>query len=113
MKLKLALAAALLVATTAPASAINRYDVNTMTCAQAQAVVAQEGAAILRYPAPDGSGRILYDRYVKSPGVCFVQAGHAVKNYIPTKDTKSCLVLSCESGPPDCSDDPLALFCDR
>ncbi|WP_176083076.1 hypothetical protein [Martelella sp. HB161492] len=113
MKLRLALAAALVIASTAPASAINRYDVNTMTCAQAQAVVAQEEAAILRYPAPDGSGRILYDRYVRGPGVCFAQAGHAVKNYIPTKDTKSCFMLSCESGPPDCSDEPLNIFCVR
>lgn len=83
---------------------INRYDIQDMTCNQVQSILRQQGAAILRYPSPNGNGRILYDRYVDSPTICFAEQGHAVQRVVPTKDTNACPTLSCKPGPPECDD---------
>ncbi|WP_174801189.1 hypothetical protein [Martelella limonii] len=87
---------------------VNRYDIQNLTCNQVLTILNQQGAAILRYPAPNGSGRILYDRYVASPAICFGEAGHAIRREIPTADTNACPTLSCRPGPPDCDDDGIA-----
>ena len=89
---------------------INRYNVQDMTCNQVHAILDQQGAAILRYPSPQGTGRILYDRYVRDPTVCFAQAGHAIQRTIPVKDTNACPTLSCEPGPPECDEYDFGLF---
>ena len=47
------------------ASAISRYQTNSMSCARVQAAVTSDGEAILRYPAPDNPSLQLYDRYVR------------------------------------------------
>ncbi|WP_319519999.1 hypothetical protein [uncultured Martelella sp.] len=113
---KLILASAVLMLAAGTASAqepINRYDIQNMTCNQVHGILASQGAAILRYPAPSGSGRTLYDRYVSSPAVCFAQGGHAVQRVVPTSDTNACPTLSCKPGPPECDDMALGLFyCD-
>ncbi|MAM12981.1 hypothetical protein JET14_09330 [Martelella lutilitoris] len=103
--MKLFLATAMLLAAAGSATAqepINRYDIQDMTCNQVHGILDREGAAILRYPSPSGSGRILYDRYVDSPTICFGQGGHAVQRVVPTRDTKGCPTLSCRPGPPEC-----------
>lgn len=75
------------------AAAIERYDVNTMTCAAVQGVLQREGAAILRYPSPR-SGIILYDRYVSAERFCpSYQSLNRVS--IPTADTAHCPVFEC------------------
>ena len=89
---------------------INRYDVQDLTCNQVHAILDQQGAAILRYPSPSGSGRMLYDRYVRDPVVCIAGSGHAVPRTIPVKDTQACPTLSCKPGPPECDRDS-RLFC--
>ena len=105
--MKLFLATAMLLAAAGSATAqepINRYDIQDMTCNQVHGILDREGAAILRYPSPSGSGRILYDRYVDSPAVCFAELGHAVQRVVPTRDTNACPTLSCKPGPPECDD---------
>lgn len=105
------LAAGLLFASFGTATAqepINRYDIQDMTCNQVQSILHQQGAAILRYPSPNGNGRTLYDRYVDSPAICFAQGGHAIRREVPTKDTRACPTLSCRPGPPDCDDGGLS-----
>jgi hypothetical protein len=47
------------------ASAISRYETTTMSCARVQAALSSDGAAILRYRAPDNPYLVLYDRYVR------------------------------------------------
>ncbi|WP_180903288.1 hypothetical protein [Martelella soudanensis] len=105
--MKTFIAAGLLLASFGTANAqepINRYDIQDMTCNQVLSILRQQGAAILRYPSPSGSGRILYDRYVDNAGICFGQGGHAIRREIPTKDTNACPTLSCKPGPPECDD---------
>ena len=101
------IAASLCLASVGAASAqepINRYNIQNMTCNQVQSIVNQQGAAILRYPSPSGSGRILYDRFVNNPAVCFAEEGHPVRRTIPTADTRSCPAIACKPGPPECDD---------
>ncbi len=77
----------------AAAQAIERYDVDGRSCADAQAIVQREGAAILRYRAPR-SGQILYDRYVRDGELCQAYST-AVVDYIRTADNPSCPVYHC------------------
>lgn len=76
------------------AQAINRYNVNTMSCNQVHGIIAQEGAAILRYPSPR-TGITLYDRYVASDYFCDAYE-YPEQTYIPTADTPSCPVYHCK-----------------
>ena len=77
-----------------PASAISRYNVANMSCAEARARVYSEGAVILRFkskfaPVPR------YGRFVASDYFC---AGSEIAetSFIPTADTNSCPVLECQ-----------------
>ena len=75
------------------ASAISRYDVDTMTCDRVHAIVQSEGAAILRYRSSQ-NGITLYDRYVSDRTYCrrtqeIDQVG------LPTSDRASCPVYKC------------------
>lgn len=56
----------------------------TMSCAQAQALVAREGAVVI------GTGPDLFDRYVTNPGYC--QSQRSKPAWIPTRDNPQCLV---------------------
>lgn len=88
----LALTAGLLAV--APAHAINRYNIDRLSCAEVQDIVAAEGAAILRYTSRSGSGMTLYDRFVRHGGYC--PAGQVARTeFIPTADTSACPVNAC------------------
>ena len=79
-----------------PAQAINRYNVNTMSCADVQSIVASQGAAILRYPSKRTPGLVLYDRYVRHSGFC--EPGYYAKvGFVPTRDNPNCRVRHCKS----------------
>ncbi|WP_045682385.1 hypothetical protein [Martelella endophytica] len=94
----------------AGADDINRYDIQDMTCNQVHTILDQQGAAILRYPAPNGSGRTLYDRYVRDPLVCVGEGNHAIQRTVPVRDTPNCPTFSCKPGPRECDRDG-GLFC--
>ncbi|MDQ2635052.1 MAG: hypothetical protein M3Y43_01950 [Pseudomonadota bacterium] len=76
------------------ASAISRYQTDSMSCARVQAALQSEGAAILRYPAPDNSSLQLYDRYVRDGRMCS-RSQRAVIRSVPAVDTKNCAVRKC------------------
>lgn len=111
--IKLLIASTVIAAASAiPANAIERYNIQDLTCNQVHAILNQQGAAILRYPAPNGSGRTLYDRYVRDPVVCVGQGDHAIERTVPVRDTKACPTFSCKPGPKECDDDDFGmLFC--
>jgi hypothetical protein len=75
------------------ASALVRYMVQNMTCAEVQEAVERDGAAIL-YRQATASGIPLYDRYVRSEEFC--EGGEtASRASVPTADTQSCRVSKC------------------
>ena len=92
MTMKRFLLIAVLAMPASDALAISRYDTAGMSCAVVQSHLAQEGAAILRYPSRSG-GPTLYDRYVRDASGC---GGYeqAVQTSVPTRDG-SCAVKVC------------------
>ena len=78
---------------TADAMAIPRPDVTKMTCANVQAVIRSEGAAILRYRSPS-TGAMLYDRYVRDSSFCQASETTAPAS-VPTADRDACPVKKC------------------
>ena len=75
------------------ASAIVRYMVQDMTCAEVQDSVNRDGVAIL-YRKSGSAGVPLYDRYVANQSFC--QAGQdTIKESVPTADTRSCRISKC------------------
>ena len=76
------------------AMAISRYTSTSMSCNEAQAVVAQQGAVILRYHSTRNPNLPLYNRYVASGGYCGLNE-YAKWDYVPTADTASCPVRRC------------------
>ena len=75
------------------ASAIVRYMVQDMTCAEVQDSVDRDGVAIL-YRKAGTAGVPIYDRYVANGSFC--QGGQdTIKESVPTADTKSCRVSKC------------------
>lgn len=109
--MKYAIAASILLMMTGTASAIERVDIQNMSCGQIQDVLKQQRAAILRYPSPSGSGRILYDRYVYDPIICSQGGEYPVQRFIPATDSRRCMTYSCQPSPPDCSDAIDQMFC--
>lgn len=89
------LATVALVVAASPALAIGRYNSESMSCQAAQNLVQREGAVILRYPSDQVSGLELFDRYVANTAYCDPDR-YAKQEYIPTSDTKHCIVLACE-----------------
>ena len=77
-----AIAASLLL--TLPASAQAMPNSLTMSCAQARALVAREGAVVI------STGPGLFDRYVTDAGYC--QSQRSKPAWIPTRDNPQCLV---------------------
>lgn len=85
--------AALLLLMPGQASAMVRYMVQGMTCADVQGAVKRDGSAIL-YRQAGQSGVPLYDLYVANQSAC--QPGQAtMRENVPTADTKSCPVAKC------------------
>jgi hypothetical protein len=78
----------------AEASAINRYQTTSMSCAKIKAAVNSEGAAILRWQSTRNPGLPLYGRYVKSRQYCD-PSEEATFASVPAADTKSCSVRKC------------------
>jgi len=76
------------------ASAISRYQTNSMSCARVQAALGSDGAAILRYPAADNPSLQLYDRYVRDRTFC-TPSQRADLTSVPAADTKKCQVRKC------------------
>ncbi|WEX11416.1 hypothetical protein [Chelativorans sp. AA-79] len=80
-----AAAFALLAFTAGPALAQGRIDARRLSCGEARAIVAQNGAVVFT------TGRYTYDRYVAGERFCPI--GHIVEDaWIPTTDTESCNV---------------------
>ena len=76
------------------AHAINRYMSTSMTCAEVGAIIAREGAAIMRHQSP-ATGILLYDRYAQDRTFC--QPGETTeRRFIPTSDQQSCAVDRCK-----------------
>ncbi|EDQ33993.2 hypothetical protein HPDFL43_06050 [Hoeflea phototrophica DFL-43] len=82
------------VALAGPASAISRIQTTGQSCAAIKQVLANEGAAILRYPSKRTPGITLYDRYVANANSC-LQGEVTQRATVPAKDTNSCAVLRC------------------
>ncbi len=77
-----------------PALAIQRYNIQTMTCSAVQNAVNRDGAAILRYRSARNPSLPLYDRYVRNRLFCDYNE-YAKREYVPTSDKASCLVYKC------------------
>lgn len=92
--MKAVLVAACLMLITAEAQAISRYNSMSMSCAQAQAAVRNQGAVILRWTSPT-SGVPRYDRYVRNDRFCS-SGQEATRAFVPTADAKSCPVYNCK-----------------
>lgn len=76
------------------ASAISRYEVMGMSCANVQAALDREGAAILRYRSARNPGLPLYGRYVKSRQYC--DTNETLRSTgVPTADVQYCRVSRC------------------
>jgi hypothetical protein len=90
----IALALAVGMLATTPASAINRYNSEKMSCSQVQATIKSEGAAIMRYHSKANPSLQLYDRYVRNGSYCNWNEA-AVPAWIPSRDDGSCFVRKC------------------
>ncbi len=94
--MKRALLTLCIVAVSFPALAINRYNVQTMTCSAVQSAVKQDGAAILRYRSARNPSLPLYDRYVRNANFCDINETAQI-SFVPSKDNPNCRVRRCES----------------
>ena len=83
-----------IIAAASPALAIQRYNIETMTCSSVQSAVNRDGAAILRWQSKRNPGLPLYDRYVRNFLFCDTQE-FTTRDYLPTADNASCPVLKC------------------
>ncbi|MBN9072767.1 MAG: hypothetical protein J0H34_14485 [Rhizobiales bacterium] len=84
------------------AMAIQRYNSSGMSCARVRAILSDQGAAILRYPAKHTPGLQLYGRYVRDARWCD-RGEYAASVSVPAADTRSCPVFECRriEGPDD------------
>ena len=76
------------------ASAVERYQTTSMSCARVQAALNADGQAILRYPAPDNPSLVLFDRYVRDRTFCSSSQRASVES-VPAADTRNCPVRKC------------------
>ena len=71
----------------------------SMSCSQAQSLVARRGAVVL------STGRYTYDRFVASGGYC-LHGEYADNAWAPTRDASHCqLGYTCKTWPPPWLDD--------
>jgi hypothetical protein len=78
-----------------PAEAISRYNSDSLSCAETQARVSDEGAVILRYRSTRNPSLTLYDRYVADGRFCGFRE-YARLATVPTADRGACRVLVCK-----------------
>lgn len=76
------------------ASAIERYQSSSMSCARVQAALNADGQAILRYPAPGNPSLVLFDRYVRDRTFCS-SSQRAELRSVAAADTPNCRVRKC------------------
>lgn len=93
--MKRALLAIVIVGITADAHAISRFSSTSMSCAEVQETIRQEGAAIMRYISKRTPGLPLYGRYVSSRQFCDIDE-HTESVVIRAGDTDRCPVLECK-----------------
>jgi hypothetical protein len=84
--------AAILSIASSDASAIVRYMVQGMTCAEVQEALDRDGIAILYRQGE--SGVVLYDRFVKDGAFCQARSTTA-RETIAVADTDECPVSKC------------------
>ena len=83
----------------AGASFAQRPSTLAMSCGQARALVASQGAVVL------STGTHTYDRYVARPGFCML-GEYAYYGYAPTQDARSCRIgFVCKPDTPLFDDD--------
>lgn len=88
------LAAGLLALFVSDASAVSRYQTMRMACSDVQAVLQDEGAAILRWQSKRNPGLPLYGRYVSDSRFC--NSGEVTEYAtVPTADKRACAVRKC------------------
>jgi hypothetical protein len=75
------------------ALAISRYQSKSMSCANINATIANEGAAIFRWTQPPDIDR--FGKFVRNVGYCF-RGEEANYAYIPSADNAKCPVLECQ-----------------
>lgn len=92
--MKTVLLAACLALIAVEAQAVSRYNSTSMSCAQVQQAIRNEGEAILRWVSPT-SGVQRYDRFVRDDSFCQV-AFETKLTTVPAADTKSCRVYNCK-----------------
>lgn len=76
------------------AQAISRYNSTNMSCAEVQARVREEGAAILRYRSTRDPSLPLYGRYVSDRRFCSLEEVTETA-FVPAADRRSCPVRKC------------------
>jgi hypothetical protein len=76
------------------ASALTRYDIDDMTCAEIQALVKTDGSASLRYHSTRNFSLPLYDTYVSGQQSCD-NSEVALRTGVPSTDKKYCPVYKC------------------
>ena len=76
------------------ASALTRYDIDNMTCAQIQALVAADGSAIAALSSKRYFSLPLYDTYVSGQKSCD-DGEVALRTGVPSTDQKYCPVYKC------------------
>lgn len=94
--MKKALLTLCIVAVSFPALAINRYNIQSMSCNAVQSAVKRDGAAILRYRSARNPSLPLYDRYVRNSIFCDNNESAQI-SFVPTKDNPNCRVRLCKS----------------
>jgi hypothetical protein len=67
------------------AAALARPSTLAMSCGQARALVAAQGAVVM------STGTYAFDRYVATPGLCML-GEYAYYGYGPTQDARSCRI---------------------
>ena len=89
-----------MIACTADAHAISRYNSTSMSCERIQATIQREGAAIMRYRSARNPSLPLYGRYVADRRYC---TSEEIIEYvsIPASDTSRCPVRQCKIVDPE------------
>jgi len=98
--MKVVLAAVGLVALAGQAQAISRYQSMSMSCSEVKSAVRSEGAVILRWQSKTAANVPRYDRFVSDSTQCSPNEV-AAWAYVPTQDSRACMVKKCELGEPD------------
>ncbi|WP_136656811.1 hypothetical protein [Nitratireductor sp. XY-223] len=95
--MKSVLLALCIVSVSFPALAINRYNVQSMSCASVQQAVDRDGAAILRWQSARSPSVPIYDRYVRNSLFCD-KGQFPERAYVPSSNTAHCPVKRCADG---------------